>query len=82
MTKEEFIASIKAEGWEYEDSPLQGKCQCGDIVVYLKSDDFNNYYLQLPDNEIGYLDSIVEVSFTPFRMLIQWDTYREWYLIY
>lgn len=82
MTKEEFIKRIVANGWKYEESSLQGKCQCGDIIIYLKSDEEYNFYLQLPDKEIGYLNSIVDISFTPFRMLIQWETYQEWYLIY
>ena len=82
MTKREFTTKLKNEGWVVEKYTSCEKWKCGDISILLKSDETGNPYIQLSDVDWGYIENIEQLSFTPFRILIQWNMYQEWYLKY
>lgn len=82
MTKQEFTTRLKKEGWSVKKYSDYENWQCGDVTLTLKYDNEGDTIIELTDDEWGYLNKIEGISFTPYRILIQWEAYQEWYLKY
>lgn len=82
MTKQEFTALLKNQGWEKKVFSSYERWICGKVILYIKNDCKGKPYVKYSDKEWGYIETIKNVNFTPFRILIQWNLCQEWYLQY
>lgn len=82
MKKSKLENLLMENGWICEIKNNAQKWKRGDAILYLARDFNGKYFLQLSEDEWGYINGIYSIEFTPFRILIRWDNYQEWYITY
>lgn len=82
MTKKELVILLDKQGWcKYQGNNVE-RWQKGDALISIFKNPHGNYLLSNSTGDVKPLSDLKTISFTPFRVLVSWSGYSEWYMIY
>lgn len=82
MRKKTFLKRLKAQGWQNVDFSARQLLYCGNVELTLYKDENKSWCIAKNPDLVHKLSEIHELYFTPYRLIIDFGDYVEWYLKY
>lgn len=81
MKRSKIIRKLKENGWKQSINDKTVWCYGRASISFFKDEDEKEFVMS-SRGDCGAIDNIQMISLTPFRILIQWKSLEEWYIIY
>ncbi len=81
MRQSRIVKKLRENGWKQSINDKTIWCYGRASIMFYKDED-EKVYIMSSRGDCGAVENIRMITLTPYRILIQWKSFEEWYIIY